>query len=131
MVMDVQAPSAAMRRSYGPGPLSEPPTANGSSATSRWGPTVISCANPLMLPRTVASLDAASPILRSPSIVIVQAHPLQPTSTPLGTTAAKMKPALLSLSIGCFRRGEMKDDDRVPTKQGLLTPFVRCWRFST
>src|SRR6266540_2311491 len=68
MVMDVQAPSAAMSRSYGPGPLSEPPTANGSSAISRWGPIVISCANPAALPCTVASLDAASLILRSPSV---------------------------------------------------------------
>jgi len=33
-VIEVQAPSAASRRSYGPGPVSVPPTERGSSATS-------------------------------------------------------------------------------------------------
>src|SRR5215207_3008708 len=42
-VMDVQAPSPASRRSYGPGPLSRPPTAIGSSARNLCLPAVISC----------------------------------------------------------------------------------------
>src|SRR5207249_2519305 len=52
MVIDVHAPRPARRRSYGPGPVSVPPSATGSSATRRWRPARISCANPAALPRT-------------------------------------------------------------------------------
>src|SRR6185503_9112764 len=51
--MEVQEPRADSRRSYGFGPASVPPAARGSSAESRWRPTVISWARPLASPVTI------------------------------------------------------------------------------
>src|SRR5439155_632019 len=64
IVIEVQAPRPASTKSYGPGPLSWPPTATGSSATISCGPMVMICWNLLLrVSRTTT--------LRGPSLMAV------------------------------------------------------------
>src|SRR5438876_692822 len=70
--MDVQAPSATRRKSYGSGPVAVPPALTGSSARSRCGPTVMSCAEPSKRPSTVTcAIAVLAPVEPSSAGVFV------------------------------------------------------------
>src|SRR5579863_6711302 len=57
-VIEVHAPKAASRYSYGDGPDSVPPADKGSSADIRCGPIETSCLNPVALPWTTTLLTS-------------------------------------------------------------------------
>ena len=61
MVIEVQAPSPASTKSYGPGPVSSPPAATGSSASIRCGPIETVCWNLLSRVSRTTTLRGASP----------------------------------------------------------------------
>src|SRR6266567_4684544 len=78
MVIEVQVPSAARRKSYGDGPVSVPPKATGSSPLRRCDPISISWANPAAPPRTIirgGTLEVFSAIVENNNETLFTSHP--------------------------------------------------------